>query len=213
MSRSPSATPPAPERTDPSPSDSGLSDVTVVSAAREIIAEVGIDGLTMRELSARLGVSLGATYHHVPSKQVLLQRVAQDLFSRVKIPASAMSDWREQVKTLVLATAFAVGQYSGMAAYVLAHIDEIGPVQLNQELIAVLERAGFTERNVRALMSALYFYGAGIAANILPVRGTETFERADVQAMFEDGLDMLLSGAALRLDAPGAEPAPVDSAT
>jgi AcrR family transcriptional regulator len=160
----------------------------------------------MRDLSARLGVSLGATYHHVPSKQVLLQRVAQDLFASVEVPSSATSDWREQVKTLVLTTASAVGQYQGMAAYVLAHVDELGHGRLNQELIAVLRGAGFSERNVHGLMSALYFYGAGISANILPVLGTETFERADMQAMFEDGLDMLLAGAALRLDAPGAEP-------
>jgi AcrR family transcriptional regulator len=189
----------ASDRTTGGPLGHGLNDVEIVRAAREIIAEVGVDGLTMRELSARLGVALGATYHYLPSRQAVIRRVAQDLFGQVESPSSDVASWREQVKSMVLATAIAVGQYPGMAAYVLAHVDEVGPLRLHDELEVVLRRAGFGEDDMHALQSALYFYGAGIAANFLPVRQAATFARADAQAMFEDGLDMLLAGAELRL--------------
>src|ERR1700722_20475670 len=65
---------------------SGLSDREIVRAARDLIAEVGVQGLSMRRLSAKLGVALGATYHHVPPKRDLLLLVAHDLYEEVHVP-------------------------------------------------------------------------------------------------------------------------------
>jgi AcrR family transcriptional regulator len=178
----------------------GLSDIAIVRAAREIIAEVGVDGLTMRELSARLDVTLGATYHYLPSRDAVIQRVVQDLFDNVEDPPGDTGTWQQQVKAIVLATATAIGQYPGLATYVLAHVDDIGPMKIHDEMAAALAKAGFDERMVHVLMGTLYFYGCGIAATLLSVRQAERFERADVQAMFEDGLDMMLAGAELRLE-------------
>jgi AcrR family transcriptional regulator len=178
----------------------GLSDVTIARAAREIIGEVGVDGLTMRELSARLGVTLGATYHYLSSRDAVIQRVARDLFEQVEKPSFETGTWREQVKSLVLATATTIGQYPGMASYVLAHVDEIGPLRIHEEMMGILKAAGLDERHLHALMGALFFYGSGIAATLLSVRQAEQFEHVDVEAMFGDGLDMMLAGAQLRLD-------------
>ena len=59
-----------------------MTEAMIVRAALEIIEECGVDGLTMRPLSARLDVALGATYHRVPNKHALLVLVAKDLYSR-----------------------------------------------------------------------------------------------------------------------------------
>src|ERR1700735_5755608 len=61
----------------------GLDKQSIVSAALDIIAERGVAGLSMRLLSQRLGVSLGATYRHVPNKDDLLRLVAADLYGRI----------------------------------------------------------------------------------------------------------------------------------
>src|SRR5579859_7503264 len=64
----------------------GLDKDAIVAAALEIITERGVAGLSMRLLSQRLGVALGATYRHVPNKDELLRLVAADLYARV-VPA------------------------------------------------------------------------------------------------------------------------------
>jgi AcrR family transcriptional regulator len=177
-----------------------LSDVIIVRAAREIIAESGVEGLTMRRLSARLGVALGATYHHVPTKRALMKLVAADLYREVELPLGASGDWAEQVKEMIVSTARVVGQYPGMAAYVMTQVDDIFPLELNASLNRVLRDAGFSSHSIRVLMGALYFYGTGISTSLLPLREAKTLEGTDVTAIFEEGLEMLLGGARLQLE-------------
>lgn len=183
------------------PRAAGLTDVAIVRAAREIIAEAGVDGLTMRRLSARLGVALGATYHYFPTRDALLQRLLQDLYSEVDMPAGDPGDWAEQVKRLTMDTARVVGQYPGLAAYVMAHLDEVVPAAVNRAMARILADAGFSPESTAVVTSALYFYGAGVAANLVPMRSARSVDHVDVGALAEAGLDMLLAGARLRLEA------------
>jgi len=183
------------------PRAAGLTDVAIVRAAREIIAEAGVEGLTMRRLSARLGVALGATYHYFPTRDALLQRVLQDVYSEVRLPPAHGADWAEQVKQLTIDTARVVGRYPGLAAYVMAHLDDVVPAAVNRAMVRILSDAGFSLESVAVVMSALYFYGAGLAANLAPMRSVRTFDRVNAAALAEAGLDMLLAGARLRLAA------------
>jgi AcrR family transcriptional regulator len=52
----------------------------MVSAAVRMIRERGVEGLTLREVGARLGVSRTALYRHFDSKAALLARVAAEGF-------------------------------------------------------------------------------------------------------------------------------------
>ncbi len=54
---------------------SQVSKVRAASAAAEIIAERGIESLSMRVLAARLGCSVGTLTYHFKSKQELLDQV------------------------------------------------------------------------------------------------------------------------------------------
>lgn len=47
----------------------------IVEAAFEVLDELGVDGLTVRALAARLGVKAPALYWHLESKQVLLDEM------------------------------------------------------------------------------------------------------------------------------------------
>lgn len=59
---------------------SGLVEVT-----SEILESEGIDSLTMRLLSKRLGVSRTAAYRHFPDKTALLKAVAEDTFNKMRV--------------------------------------------------------------------------------------------------------------------------------
>ena len=70
----------------------------IVDAARAMLREHGLAGLTMRRLAQDLGVQAGALYYHVASKQDLLAAVAEQILARAEIstddPAQAASDIR-----------------------------------------------------------------------------------------------------------------------
>jgi TetR/AcrR family transcriptional regulator, tetracycline repressor protein len=53
----------------------------VLRAALDLLDEVGLDGLTMRRLATALGVKNGATYWHFPSKQALLEAMAEAMLT------------------------------------------------------------------------------------------------------------------------------------
>jgi AcrR family transcriptional regulator len=70
----------------------------IIDAARALLAEQGLAGLTMRRLAQSLEVAPGALYYHVPSKQDLLAAVAEQILDTAEIstddPARAAHDIR-----------------------------------------------------------------------------------------------------------------------
>lgn len=55
----------------------------LIACAGTIIGENGIEGLSLRELGRRAGVSRAAPYHYFPTKAALLQRVGALGFARL----------------------------------------------------------------------------------------------------------------------------------
>ena len=55
-----------------------------IQAAREVIAEQGTEGLSLRDVARKLGVSHQAPYRHYPSRDHLLAAIMQRCNSGVK---------------------------------------------------------------------------------------------------------------------------------
>lgn len=182
----------------PGANGSMLSEAQIVQVARRLIAEAGVDGLTMRALSAELGVALGATYHHVPNKRDLLLLVARDLYDEVVLPARGT--WDQRLKKLMISVAEVVGRHPGMASFMNANMLDSMPVDLNRRVTEILSEAGFSSRNVHAVMGALFIYVNGVS--FTPVDGSPTgaLSGAEVNRIFRDGLDMLMAGARATLE-------------
>jgi len=182
------------------PSTDGLSDARIVEAARNIIAEVGVNGLTMRRLSADLGVALGATYHHVPNKHELLLLVGRDIYVEAAGLAPEGS-WDTRLRTLVLQLASAIGQYPGMAAFMVANTGELVTTELNRAVRQILRQAGFGRRGIDVVMAAMFFYVTGLSASGFLDQKENGEALGDMQSISEGGLDLLLDGARVRLEA------------
>jgi AcrR family transcriptional regulator len=178
----------------------GLSDTEIVRVAREMISELGVDGLSMRRLSAKLGVALGATYHHVPTKHRLLVLVGQDLYGELTADLLRVGGrWDARLRAFMIEVAAVVSRHPGMANFLMANLDEVVPTELNGVVVGILAEAGFADESVAALLSALFFFATGMSAGSSSEGSAKAFADVDIRGLFEAGLDMLLTGARARL--------------
>ncbi len=72
----------------------------VVAGALDLLDVEGLDGLTMRKLGAALNVQGGALYRHFPSKEALLDAMAEQLLAGVGALLPAQLPWVEAVDLL-----------------------------------------------------------------------------------------------------------------
>lgn len=71
----------------------------IVGAAVSLLDEGGPDGLTMRRLAERLGVTATALYWHVTTKDDVLDLAVDHIFGEVPLPAAG-AEWRADVRAL-----------------------------------------------------------------------------------------------------------------
>src|SRR5215204_5280472 len=72
----------------------------VVAEALAVIAQDGVQALTMRRLATRLGVVPGALYHHVGNKQQLQDLVLDGVLAEIDFDLDPSMPWAEQLKIL-----------------------------------------------------------------------------------------------------------------
>jgi AcrR family transcriptional regulator len=76
-----------------------LSRDRIIAGALTLIERDGLDAFSTRKLGAILGVEAMALYHHFPSKEELLDALAEHLLTLVELPAESLpwQDWLKQV--------------------------------------------------------------------------------------------------------------------
>lgn len=77
----------APRRGRPPKAEALLSRAAIREAALAVIDSDGIAGVSMRSVSRALRVDAKSLYHHVDSKDDLLDAVAEHIFEQLRIPA------------------------------------------------------------------------------------------------------------------------------
>jgi TetR/AcrR family tetracycline transcriptional repressor len=79
-----------------------LSSASIIAAALEIAGDHGIEAVSMRRVAARLDAAPMSLYRHVPSKDVLLELMADDVLATLPYPDPAR-DWREEIHSFFVA--------------------------------------------------------------------------------------------------------------
>jgi AcrR family transcriptional regulator len=172
---------------------SGLDQQSIVSAALDIIAERGVPGLSMRLLSQRLGVSLGATYRHVPNKGDLLRLVAAELYGRITPADDTDGDGFDQAKHVMLQIHDVLAAYPGMAAHIAQNLPEFTSERLTSLITDPLQAAGLSADEAGRIVFTLILLNAGHMLIRVPA-GLED----EAAAAFAEGVDLILRGAQTR---------------
>jgi TetR/AcrR family tetracycline transcriptional repressor len=146
----------------------------VVAEALAVIAEDGLQALTMRSLAGRLGVVPGAVYHHVRNKEQLQDLLLDGVLAEVDFQVDSSLHWTEELKVLAHRLRQVLEAHPGVAG-ILKTRDPLGPhsLALAEALLSPLLAAGFGDRQAGLAFFVLIDYTVGFAVSGTPTSVNE----------------------------------------
>jgi AcrR family transcriptional regulator len=160
----------------PDADDAGRGKITredVLTAALAIIDRDGTDALTMRRLARALNRDPMVLYRHAPSKAALLDGVAETILVQLHVD-SADPDWAGQLRAvarryraLALAHPHAVPLIVTRPLATPLALRPLGTLRPLEDILTLLERAGFSEPDALHIYRALLGFLNGHILNEL----------------------------------------------
>lgn len=180
----------------------------LAQAARDLLLETGLSGLSMRKVASACGVSATAIYRHYQDKDEL---VAQAVLEGFRIFGSYLMDALEQrtpiLRFRVLGRRYIDFALENPADYRLifmtdcrelgmTHLDELsrreisGTFQLLQDRISECQRAGdFAKGNARTLAASVWASTHGLSS--LLVTGNLSEDPAEIKTLIKHHLNLI----------------------
>ncbi len=187
---------------------------------RERIADAGIamglPNITFVGVAAALGVSHMALYKHVPSLEELKRLVAEEIFTRWRIPQACSSD-RGELKDYLTVFATSVREFvkahPGVTPFVIRRLaatpSMLAKIDGHQRHIA--DAYGISKEQSRILLATVAFHGLAVADTVYSVAGLEpavdaarAAEESEMEVELDQGMHALIIGLMAMLnDGPG----------
>ncbi len=147
----------------------------VVSGAVALADEIGIEALTMRKLAESLEVKPMSIYHHVSSKEEILDGMVDVVFSEIDLPPDDL-DWQEAIRQRCV-SARAVLNRHPWAPPLMESRQTPGPATLGHHdaVIGCLRRGGLSYELTAHAYAVIdsYLYGFALQEANLPFGGGE----------------------------------------
>lgn len=190
----------------------GLTRASVLAAAVRLVDEQGLAALSMRRLGAALGVEAMALYHHVGSRDELLDGLVEHLFAEV-VPvldeAGQPGDWRAPLRVFAHAMLQTLLAHPQLVPVVLSRPATTPPVLgLLERVLSTLREAGLPPGRSLDLVYALIGLVVAHVATGGDAGGSTT-ERRHVLAG-QDLADFPLLAAAVREESAPLAATPFD---
>lgn len=195
------------------PSDPELDAQRIVSAAIDIFEESGLDAVSMRSVSNRLGVSPVPLYSRVGNKEALIDAIADRLLVDLA-PASAEDEsWEEYAARWARALRARLRQ--ARDSRLILSLGRSAYVEASVPVMAALRSSGFAPdaamQACRILMWAVVGFGA-VETGVEPVGKRPSggrpggdpkgVDRAEVDALFDLQIRYVIEGIAGHGPAP-----------
>lgn len=172
----------------------------MLSAARDLLAERGLDSLTMRALAERLDVAPNALYSHVASKTALVDDLLDQMLAEVEAPAPGQEDPSAGLHRLMASTYGMLLAHPDLVPLYLARQGARGPnaQRLGDVMTTLLAEAGVHGPAAREALRVLIVYTIGFAAFAVrpPVEAgaDRPLTNEELLGNFTSGLRWLLAG-------------------
>lgn len=149
-----------------------LSHAAIITAAMHLADEHGIDAVTMRRLASDLGVQAMSLYHHVESREAILDGLVERAFAEIELPPQGVP-WREAMTRRAKSARAALLRHP-WAVPLLDSRSEPGPATLRHHdaVLGYLRAGGFSvAQTVQAfaVMDA-YIYGFVVQERAMPLQ-------------------------------------------
>ena len=173
----------------------GLTHDAVLTAARSVFAERGLDGLSMRAVAKDLGVAPNALYSHVADKEALVDALLDDVLGALD-PPDPGAEPLAGLRGVMLATFDLLGRHPDLVPLYLARQGARGAHAraLGAAMTVLLARLGVDDDAHGRVVRALIVSTLGFAA--LATADDPALTPAQLRADLEATLDWLLLGAA-----------------
>jgi AcrR family transcriptional regulator len=135
----------------------GLEPADIIAVTLAMASKVGFARLSMRQISARLGVTATALYYHFHDKSELLDRVAGHIMDSIEAPKRSLP-WSERLRQVILAQQRTLMAYPGLARFMVHHRESAGAMRWMEMILEVLHDAGFSKRETTRALATLSFF-------------------------------------------------------
>jgi len=131
----------------------------VISSALALLAEDGIEGLTLRKLALALQIQAPSLYWHFPNKQALIDGMADALVETVARDISPTQPWDDQARLIALELRQALlAHRDGARVFAGTYVVTDNVLRTSDALIGAFVRSGASaHRAASASLSLLYF--------------------------------------------------------
>jgi AcrR family transcriptional regulator len=185
-----------------------LTPARVVEGAIELADAEGLAGLTMRNLATHLGVKPMALYHHIATKELVLDAMVDAVYAQIELPP-ADRPWAAAMRQRS-ASAREVLRRHPWALTVINSRVRPGPATLrhNDAVLGCLYGAGLSHEQVAHAVSLIdaYVFGFVLQETSLPFTSTAeshslaTQMLADVPVADDPHMAALMTGHVMRPD-------------
>ncbi|MGC4070793.1 MAG: TetR/AcrR family transcriptional regulator C-terminal domain-containing protein [Polyangiaceae bacterium] len=142
-----------------------LSRDRIVQAAYELLAEGGLESMSLRKVAARLETGAASLYAYVEDLRELQALVLDHALGKVRFPKSRGQDWRSRLVALLRSYVNVLIETPGLAHIAMNSI-AAGPnaLRIIEAELALLEEAGVGATTSAWAVDLLSLYGTAIAA-------------------------------------------------
>ena len=170
----------------------GVARDDILTTALALLDESGGQGLTMRALAARLGVTPMSLYNHVGDQAGLLRALSDRVYAEALEGAGEQADHRAEIRGLLTRYHHAVGRHPQLTLALFAMPEALAGVtrQITDRLTTLL--AGITAEPIlwRDVLVD-HAHGSGLA--LASVRGAK-MQSQILEEQYRQALDRLLDG-------------------
>lgn len=152
---------------------------SVIMGAVDLADEIGVDLLTIRKLANQLGVKPMAIYHHVSSKEDILDGMIGAIYAEIQLPTVGL-DWKSGIRIRMRSARSVLARHPWAAAMMDGRVNPGPEILAHHDAVLRCLRSGLDLRmaaHAYALLDAFVF-GFALQEAALPFSNSE--EAAEV---------------------------------
>jgi AcrR family transcriptional regulator len=138
--------------------------------ALRLVDEEGLEALTMRRLAEEVGVEAASLYHHVSSKEALIDSVLVRMRSEVRLPEQLPDDWMEVFEVVFREYRRVLTAHPNLMLYAGRRVDSDPETSGLESLVAM----GFAEDDAVELWQSLIALSVGFSVFSSSAAETDT---------------------------------------